>query len=96
MANGKKLTFDEREKVLDRLLIQGGGTWYSASKRLFEVQGTEDEAAFVRGLEPEKKTSALIQSIPAIERQQIEQALRADGRPVTEQAILNLYTEVNR
>ncbi|HAV74289.1 MULTISPECIES: hypothetical protein [unclassified Limnobacter] len=96
VANGKKLTFDEREKVLDRLLIQGGGTWYSASKRLFEVQGTEDEAAFVRGLEPEKKTSALIQSIPAIERQQIEQALRADGRPVTEQAILNLYTEVNR
>lgn len=96
VAKGKKLTFDEREKVLDRLLIQGGGTWYSASKRLFEVQGTEDEAAFVRGLEPEKKTSALIQSIPAIERQQIEQALRADGRPVTEQAILNLYTEVNR
>ncbi|MDZ4051632.1 MAG: hypothetical protein U1D54_15880 [Limnobacter sp.] len=96
VAKGKKLTFDEREKVLDRLLIQGGGTWYSASKRLFEVQGTEDEAAFVRGLEPEKKTSALIQSIPATERQQIEQALRADGRPVTEQAILNLYTEVNR
>lgn len=96
VAKGKKLTFDEREKVLDRLLIQGGGTWYSASKRLFEVQGTEDEAAFVRGLEPEKKTSALIQSIPAVERQQIEQALRADGRPVTEQAILNLYTEVNR
>jgi hypothetical protein len=96
VAKGKKLTFDEREKVLDRLLIQGGGTWYSASRRLFEVQGTEEEAAFVRGLEPEKKTSALIQSIPAIERQQIEQALRADGRPVTEQAILNLYTEVNR
>ncbi len=96
LAKGKKLTFDEREKVLDRLLIQGGGTWYSASKRLFEVQGTEDEAAFIRGLEPENKTSALIQSIPATERQQIEQALRADGRPVTEQAILNLYTEVNR
>lgn len=96
LAKGKKLTFDEREKVLDRLLIQGGGTWYSASKRLFEVQGTEDEAAFIRGLEPENKTSALIQSIPAIERQQIEQALRANGRPVTEQAILNLYTEVNR
>lgn len=95
-AKGRKLTFDERNKVLDRLLIQGGGTWYSASKRLFEVQGTEDEAAFIRGLEPENRTSALIQSIPAIERQQIEQALRANGRPVTEQAILNLYTEVNR
>lgn len=96
VAKGKKLTFDEREKVLDRLLIQGGGTWYSASKRLFEVQGTEDEAAFVQGLEPDKKTSVFVQKIPAAERVQIEQALRANGRPVTEQAILNLYTEVNR
>lgn len=96
LAKGKKLTFDEREKVLDRLLIQGGGTWYSANKRLFEVQGTDDEAKFIQGLDPANKTSAFVGKIPAGERAQIEQALRANGRPVSEQAILELYTQVNR
>lgn len=96
VAKGKKLTFDEREKVLDRLLIQGADGYVTRGRKFFEVQGTEDEAEFMQGLDPKNRTSAFVQKIPAAERVQIEQALRANGRPVTEQAILNLYTEVNR
>lgn len=96
LARGKKLTYEEREKVLDRLLIQGGGTWYSPDKRLFEVQGTEKETEFFKGLEPNKKAAALVQQIPASERVQIERALKANGIQVTDQRILDLYTQVNR
>lgn len=91
-----KLSFKEREKVLDRLLIQGADGWASRGRKLFEVQGTENEADFMKGLDPEKKTSAFIQKIPASERVQIERALKASGIQVTDQSILDLYTQVNR
>lgn len=96
LAKGKKLTFDEREKVLDRLLIQGADGWVSRGRRFFEVQGTEEEASFIQGLDSTKKTSAFVQKIPAADRVQVEQALRAGGIQITEQAILDLYTQVNR
>ena len=86
----------EAEKVLDRLLIQGADGYVTRGRKFFEVQGTEDEAEFMQGLDPKNRTSAFVQKIPAAERVQIEQALRANGQPVTEQAILNLYTEVNQ
>ncbi|MGL4349775.1 MAG: hypothetical protein ACRCT2_04225, partial [Plesiomonas shigelloides] len=95
-ARGKKLSFEEREKVLDRLLIQGADGWVSRGRKLFEVQGTENEAGFMKGLDPDKKASAFIQKIPASERVQIERALKASGIQVTEQNILDLYTQVNR
>lgn len=72
---GKKLSFDERQKHLDRLAIQGEGGWFTSGKRLFEVAGTAEEGNFVP-------------KITADTRKLIVQALSAEGvRQPTEEQI---------
>lgn len=73
---GKKLSFDERQKHLDRLAIQGEGGWFTSGKRLFEVAGTAEEGKFVP-------------KITADTRKLIVQALNAEGiRQPTEEQIV--------
>lgn len=78
---GRKLAFDERQKVVDLMLIEGSVSknwWPDKSVRLFEVAGTADQANF--SIE-----------VPDDERKKIEAALTRAGQPVTDEAVLNLY-----
>jgi len=81
---GKKLTNDEIDGIVGRLLVQGRvkGTGifglFQTKKRLYEVNPGE---TIVFGSD----------DIPMSERRRIEQALRANGRPVTESNIIELY-----
>lgn len=78
---GKKLNFDERQQIIDRMVIEGEvvtGGLYDPDRRYFQVYGTEDAARF----EP---------SVPKDERAKIEAALKRAGRPVNDAAVLQLY-----
>jgi hypothetical protein len=78
---GKKFNADERQKVIDRMLIKGEvdtGGLYSPNKTFYEVVGTPDEAKFVP-------------FIPKDERAKIVEALQRNGKPVNDKEILNLY-----
>lgn len=81
-VKGKALDHDERQKVLDRLAIEGtvkGSGWlFDDSKRAFEVQGTPEAERFVP-------------KVPDADRRLIVEALQKAGRPVTDQAVVNLY-----
>lgn len=81
-VRGAKLNYADREKLLDRLLIDGSykqpGDWFGSSGRYYEVQGTEGVANFVP-------------KVPDAERAKITAALVRQGRPVTEEAITALY-----
>lgn len=42
-AKGKPLTYEERQKVIDRnMLVVSEGGWFSATKRVYEVAGTAE------------------------------------------------------
>ena len=81
---GNKASYDVRQQIIDRLAMDGeviGGGLFGLTdpdRQLFEVIGTEDEAAF--------RTN-----VPDDERFQIEQALEAAGLDVTDEAVLQLY-----
>ena len=78
----RKATYDEKQKIIDRLLIQGevkGGFFMDPDKRFFEVE--EGDEFF-------------IDDIPQEEKAQIVEALKAKGLPVTQDAINALYTKV--
>lgn len=82
-ARGKALDAAERQKVVDRMLIEGevvNGRWYrnDPDRRMFEVYGTEDAAKFVP-------------QIPRDERRKIVEALERAGRKATDAEIARLY-----
>lgn len=82
---GKKLDYDGRQKIIDRMLIEGEvvtGSWWrnDPDKRMFEVVGTEDEARFQV-------------TVPKGEREKIEGALRRAGKPVTDETVRGLYLQ---
>jgi hypothetical protein len=83
---GRELTFDDRQKVIDRMLIQGeviGGGFFGlidSDRRLFEV-APDDVARFEFD----------VSEVPAADRQQIEAALEKIGQPATDAAIVELY-----
>jgi hypothetical protein len=80
---GKKLDYDGRQKIIDRMVIEGEVTrnWLPDSrKRLYEVVNTEDAGRFVA-------------TVPKGEREKIEGALRRAGQPVTDAAVQQLYLQ---
>lgn len=79
-AGGKKLTYDDRQKVIDRMMVNGsypGGSWFSSNK-FYQVAGTENAANFTP-------------KIPDTDRQKIEAALQRRGTPITDDAVMKLY-----
>lgn len=48
-AKGRGLTFEERQRTIDRLIVEGdiNGAWLGGGRRLYEVTGTSDESKFV-------------------------------------------------
>lgn len=79
---GRKLTYEERQKLLDRLIVDGEmdgtGMLRDDRGRLFEFQGREDLSKFVP-------------KVPRDERAKIESALKRAGRPVTDAEVTRLY-----
>lgn len=79
-AQGKKLNYDQRQAVIDRMAIQGnypGGPWFRTA-HFSEVAGTTQEANF-------KPT------IPDDEKTKITQALQRRNMPVSDDAVMRLY-----
>ncbi len=79
---GKDLTFDERQKVIDRMVIQGklqnSGVIYDTRGKYYEFAGQENANTFVP-------------KVPDAERTKIEAALTRAKRPVTDAEVLRLY-----
>lgn len=79
-SGGKKIGYDERQKIVDRMMVTGsypGGNWFSAD-RFYQAAGTENETKFTP-------------KIPDTERAKIEAALTRSGRPVSDTAVMELY-----
>lgn len=84
-AKGKRLSYVERQAVLDRLVVEGsivrpGLTWNSDG-RVYELQGKPDFNLF----QPE---------IPDNERAEIEDTMRRKGIPITEETVTRFYKEM--
>lgn len=84
---GKKLNYEERQKIIDRMLIQGEvltGKWYmnDPDKRYYETTPAERKAFKA--------------NIPPAQTKQIIEALKARGKPVTDEAIIDLYNAAKR
>lgn len=77
---GKKLSYDERQKVIDRMQVTGsypGGNWFSKDS-FYSVAGTEKESQFTP-------------KIPDDERTKITAALTRAKQPVTDDAVMRLF-----
>lgn len=82
---GRPLTWDDRQSIIDRMMIQGEvvtGHWWKNDRNVhaYEISGTEDMGRFMP-------------TIPKAERQKIEAALQRRGRPVTDAEVLRLYKQ---
>jgi len=82
-AKGKPLTFDERQLIIDKAVLQGPDpdAWLWGEKRLYELT-PEQRARF----KPNAPTDA-----PATEVEALNDALRAQGLPPTPANRLALY-----
>ena len=78
--SGKPLDYAGRQKVIDRLMVEGdiNGWIPGGGRRLYEVGGTSDAERFVV-------------KVPADDRKQIEAALKAKNKPVTDEEVQRLY-----
>lgn len=63
---GKELNYDERQAVIDRLVIEGdvNGMWPGGGRRFYEVQGTPDAAKFVPKI-PDADKQAIVERFKA-------------------------------
>ena len=86
----KKLTPDDEQKIVDSVVLD----------RVYVDEWGSDPQKPVAALTPEELSDAYVNvggrrvkvsSVPMADRQQITAALRAAGRPATEQAIVELY-----
>jgi hypothetical protein len=88
---GRRLTADERQRVIDRQMIDGEierpGAIIDPDRKRYQTHGTPDAQYFV----PEG-----YDEIPAAEVEKITQALDRAGRPVTPAAIADLWARKNR
>lgn len=82
-AAGRPLTFADRQKVIDRYIVNGvvkdSGFFRDDRKQYYQVAGTSAAAKFVPT------------EVPDMERQKIEAALKRNGKPVTDDAVLRLF-----
>jgi hypothetical protein len=79
-TQGRKLTYDERQAVIDRMAIKGnypGGPWFHAAP-YSDVAGTTKAASFTP-------------TIPDDERLQITSALKRRNLPANDAAVMQLY-----
>jgi soluble lytic murein transglycosylase len=76
-AKGRDLVFEERDKIIKRLMLKTDGGWFS-TPRLYELAGTPKEA------------SAVV-TISSDNRQMMIAALTAKGIPVTEANINSMF-----
>jgi hypothetical protein len=79
-ANKREPSYEDRQKILDRLSLENSGGWFSPRRRLFQVPRAE-RGAFID------------KTIPADEHATIVRTLKAKGIPVNEQTVLDMYTE---
>lgn len=79
---GKEPTFDEREKIIDRLRVAKDKFW-SADKQFFEVKGTPEEKDFLDGL--------TIDDVPHADRGLITDSLKRGGYPVTDKNVTDVF-----
>ena len=78
--SGKPASNAEMQNIVDKLAIKTSAPhWWNTDKRVFE-------------LTPEDKFDIKIKDVPKIERQSIERALKARRLPITDEAIVDLYT----
>lgn len=79
-ARGKALNADERQKIIDRMLVEGdvNGAWPGGGRRWYEVAGTPQAEEFRA-------------EVPDSERGKIVEALRRANKEVTEEAVQSLY-----
>lgn len=75
---GRELTYDERQKVIDQQIMQVSVPGF--------IWGTSEKPAYQ--LTPEERGKIVV---PDADRKLITDALRAKGRPVNDQAVLDLY-----
>ena len=79
---GKKASNEDVQRIVDNLLVEvvtKPGMIFDTKKRAFE-------------LDPGEGGAVKIDDVPKIERRMIEDALRRRNKPITESAILELYT----
>lgn len=82
-THGKKPTREDRQKILDRMLIEGevsSGSWWKPDRgaRYYQLKPSERQA-FVEG------------TISAADRKEIEGVLRSMGKPITPDNVLDVY-----
>lgn len=80
---GSKLTYDERQKVIDRMMVPGDvpGAWFgTTTKKLYEVTGTEAASKFSP-------------TPPPAEKEKIEAAFKRAGRAYTDADVTRLYRQ---
>lgn len=83
-AKGKDLTYEERQQIIDRMQIEGKAVGSRSkflpdkSGKYYEFSGTNDAKNFKA-------------EVPADERAKIEDALKRNGKPVTDDAVNDLY-----
>lgn len=77
-AKGRKLNFDERQKVLDRLMLREDGGWFGTGRTMYQVYGTADAEGFTPKITDD-------------ERKKIESTLRRKGLPVTDKEVERLF-----
>lgn len=80
---GKNATDAEVQSIVDGLIIEGvtkkRGFWFDESKRVYQIQ-------------PGENIIIKATDVPRSEKTKIEAALRANGKAVTDEAIVDLYT----
>lgn len=82
--NKREPGYKERQEILDRLTMQSDGGWFGSSYRMFEKPATQ-----------EARTQFVEQVVPEKDRKEIVDALKAAGRPVTVENILDAYRLAN-
>lgn len=87
---GKKASNKEVQAIVDRLIIEGSVPG-SGFKGFFETKKRVFELAPGEAIESENQELISYGGIPAEDRAKIIEALKANGRAVTDEAILNLY-----
>lgn len=92
---GRNLTGDELDKIVDGIAkdkVYVPGFLSATEKPQVMLEGDEARDAFV----VVDGRNVKVSSVPASDRMQIMQALRAEGLPVTEQAIVTYYLKAQR
>lgn len=92
---GKDLTADEKQGIVDRVVMDKVyvDSWGPDSEKLLALLTKEEQQnAYVRVGGKNVKVS----SVPALDRRQIIQALKATGQTPTEQAIVEMYLSAQK